>query len=193
VLRLMTAALADAGIATWNIEYRRIGNPGGGWPGSFEDVRAASAHLAKIARTDNLDLERAVVAGHSAGRHLALWIAAESKSPRSRTAVNLDGPADLNSAQRYEQKICRAPAITDFVGGTPEEQPERYKHLGAWPAGRVEVVGGSLLRGMPDQVRIARDRHANVTELPQAGHFDMLAPQSPRWPAVLKIFRSIIE
>ncbi len=155
LLRPMTAALADAGIATWNIEYRRIGNPGGGWPGSFEDIRAASAYLLKLARTHNLDLERAVVAGHSAGGHLALWIAAESNSPLFRATVNLDGPADLKSAQPQERKICGSPAITDFVGGTPEQQPERYKQLSVWPAGRVDFVGGSLLRRLSDDAPIS--------------------------------------
>src|SRR4051794_32015802 len=109
----MTAAFAEAGIATWNVEYRRIGNPGGGWPGSFEDVRAAAAQLVKIAPAHNLDLKRAVVAGHSAGGHLAIWIAAESKAPSFRAAIDLDGPVELSSAQPDEQKICGKPAITN--------------------------------------------------------------------------------
>ncbi|MFN0102836.1 MAG: alpha/beta hydrolase family protein [Bryobacteraceae bacterium] len=193
LLRPMTAALAAAGIATWNVEYRRIGNPGGGWPGSLDDIRAAAAHLLKLSRTHNLDLERAVVAGHSSGGHLALWIAAESKSPSFRAAVNLDGPSDLKSARAHERKICGTAAITNFVGGSPEDKPERYEQLAAWPAGKVEFVGGSLLRGMPDQVKLARERNANMTELPEAGHFDMLAPQSPQWQAVLEIFESLMQ
>jgi acetyl esterase/lipase len=192
LLRPMTMALADAGIATWNIEYRRLGNPGAGWPGSLDDVRAAAAHLAKLAPSHNLDLKRAVAAGHSSGGHLALWIAAESKSPSFRAAVNLDGPADLGLMRAFEQQVCGGPAVTEFVGGTPEAQPERYKTLAAWPAGKVELIGGSLLRRMPDQVKYARDRNATYTELPQSGHFDMLAPSSPHWPTVVKIFQSLL-
>jgi acetyl esterase/lipase len=158
-----------------------------------EDIRAAAAHLVRLAPAHNLDLDRAVVAGHSAGGHLALWIAAESKSSLFRATVNLDGPGDLKSMQAFEQKTCGAPAITNFVGGTPEEQPERYRQLAAWPSCKVHFVGGSLLRRVIDQVTLARDRGADVTELPEAGHFDMLAPQSPHWPAVLNVFKSLVQ
>jgi acetyl esterase/lipase len=182
-------ALAEAGIATWNVEYRRVGNPGGGWPGSFDDIRSAATHLAQIAPAHNLDLQRAVVAGHSAGGHLALWIAAVSKTPSFRAAIDLDGPADLRSAQPHEQKTCGQPAITNFVGGTPEQYPERYDQLAAWPTVRVHLIGATLLRRMNDQVKLARDRNAIVTELPEASHFDMLSPDSKHWPAVLRTFQ----
>src|SRR4030095_6924971 len=42
LLRPMAAALAKAGIASWNIEYRRLGNEGGGWPGSYLDLSRAT-------------------------------------------------------------------------------------------------------------------------------------------------------
>src|SRR2546428_4286001 len=58
-------ALRDAGIATWNVEYRRVGDPGGGWPGSLEDVLRAVAHAHGLA-------ERLVLVGHPAGGHPAL-------------------------------------------------------------------------------------------------------------------------
>jgi acetyl esterase/lipase len=193
LLRPMTLALAEDGIATWNVEYRRIGNPGGGWPGSFDDIRAAAAHLVKIAPAYNLDLKRAVVAGHSAGGHLAIWIAAESKAPAFRGAVDLDGPADLRVAQPFEQKICGNSAITNFVGGTPEQYPERYNQLAVWPTASVHLFGGTLLRRMTDQVKLAGERHAHVTELPDAGHFDMLSPESKHWPVVRNIFQVLTE
>jgi acetyl esterase/lipase len=193
MLRPMSVALAESGIATWNVEYRRVGNSGGGWPGSFDDVRRAAAHLAKIADGHNLDLRRAVVAGHSAGGHLALWIAAETKVPSFRAAVDLDGPTDLRSAQPDEQKICGQPAITNFVGGTPEQYPERYDLLAAWPKVRVHLIGGTLLRRMTDQVKVARKRNAIVTELPDASHFDMLSPESKHWPVVLTMFRELTK
>src|SRR5215212_5319226 len=69
----MADALKADGIASWNIEYRRLGNPGGGWPGTYLDVGRAIDHLRRIASAYNLDLARVVVLGHSAGGHLAMW------------------------------------------------------------------------------------------------------------------------
>src|SRR5258706_14697474 len=68
----LCAALAKAGIASWNLEYRRVGNAGGGWPGSFEDVTQGFLFLREIAARFALDLKRVVVIGHSAGGQLAL-------------------------------------------------------------------------------------------------------------------------
>ena len=65
--------LALRGFAAWNIEYRRVGQPGGGWPGMFEDVSAAIDHLADV---EQVDASRVATCGHSAGGHLALWLAA---------------------------------------------------------------------------------------------------------------------
>ena len=67
--------LADAGYAVWNIEYRRVGQPGGGWPGTLDDVAAAVDELTAVTATHPLDLDRVAIVGHSAGGHLALWAA----------------------------------------------------------------------------------------------------------------------
>src|SRR5438045_2758869 len=63
----LCAALTAEGLATWNVEYRRIGNAGGGWPGTFQDVALAACHLRELAPKYNLDLEHVVALGHSAG------------------------------------------------------------------------------------------------------------------------------
>src|SRR5579872_4131906 len=68
------AALTAAGIATWNIEYRRLGDDGGGWPGTFEDVALAADALRTVATSYPLDLTRVYAVGHSAGGQLALWL-----------------------------------------------------------------------------------------------------------------------
>ena len=80
----LAAALTADGVATWSIEYRRVGDDGGGWPGTFDDVGAAADHLREIAAEHELDLERVVAVGHSAGGHLALWLAA-------RHGLSVDG------------------------------------------------------------------------------------------------------
>src|SRR5258705_5545299 len=74
-IRPVCDALAKAGIASWNIEYRRIGNPGGGWPGTLDDVAAARDYFASITSQFNLNGNRAIAIVHSAGGHLALCLA----------------------------------------------------------------------------------------------------------------------
>jgi hypothetical protein len=81
------AALARVGIATWNIEYRRAGDPGGGWPGSFQDLARATDFLQTIAAKYFLDLKRVISIGHSAGGQLALWLPARTKLPTSSTLM----------------------------------------------------------------------------------------------------------
>src|SRR5579864_48582 len=77
----LCAALAHAGIATWNLEYRRIGNPGGAWPNTFLDVAQGADYLRVLAEKYPLDLKRVITAGHSAGGHLAVWLAARHRIP----------------------------------------------------------------------------------------------------------------
>ncbi len=71
MMRPLAAALSDAGIAVWNIEYRRLGNSGGGWPGTFQDVGRAANFLRALAADNELDLTRVIGIGHSAGGH---WV-----------------------------------------------------------------------------------------------------------------------
>ena len=104
----MAADLRDRGYAVWNLEYRRIGHPGGGYPGTFRDIAAGVDHLRTIAAPHSLDLRRVALAGHSAGGHLALWAAARDRLPAEsplRTArplpirgvVSLAGITDLDA------------------------------------------------------------------------------------------------
>src|SRR5262245_24908346 len=106
-------ALRAEGFATWNVEYRRVGEEGGGWPGTFEDAGSAVDFLAELAPAYGLDLSRAVTLGFSAGGHLALWVAARHRldpghplRPRApfrlRGAVSLAGAVDLLRCAKLE-------------------------------------------------------------------------------------------
>jgi acetyl esterase/lipase len=210
-MRPLAAALTEAGIATWNIEYRRLGQAGGGWPGTFRDVAAGADFLRTVARDRDLDLTRVIAIGHSAGAHLALWLAsrhrlaAESelytKDPlRLAGVVGLDGPADLKATIPLQQPICGAPVITDLIGGTPEQQPQRYHDaspIELLPLGVRQVFfTGQMFAAHSGPyaaaVKQAGDA-AQVMPYPSAGHFTFIDPQSTIWPDVMKSVRQMLS
>ncbi|MEL7207406.1 MAG: alpha/beta hydrolase, partial [Actinomycetota bacterium] len=125
--------LRDRGYAVWNIEYRRVGEPGGGFPGTLDDVAAAIDRLTVIGADEPLALDRLLVMGHSAGGTLALWAASRDRLPvgapgagpavEPRAAISLAGVPDLALCSRANQVDG---ACTRFVGGTPSERPDRY-------------------------------------------------------------------
>jgi acetyl esterase/lipase len=214
LLRPMAAALTNAGVATWNVEYRRFGDPGGGWPGSFEDLAQATDFLRTLAPKYALDLNRILVAGHSSGGHLAMWIAARPRLPATsvvygknalpvKAAINLDGPADPAAAQPFEMKVCGIPAITQFLGGGPAEQPERYRDASPLPflplGVTQEFVIGGLGRSLMDQLVAyqsaarAKGDTVDITSLDRANHFDMLAPRSEYWKTVEDRFLALLR
>lgn len=190
----LAQALADRGIATWNIEYRRLGNAGGGWPGSFEDVAAGVDHLRELARSQPLDLGRVIVVGHSAGAHMALWAASRPKlappyggagALRPAGVVAIDGPGELTPFIGIDQQICGEPVVVPLLGGTPQERPEVYRiatpraHL---PLGLAQlfVVAelGGLMQAYIADARAAGDRVEVLTPA-GADHFDIIAPGKP--------------
>lgn len=201
----LSDALRDAGIATWNVEYRRLDSPGGGWPGTFADIAAAADIVRDIARDHPLDLSRVVAVGHSAGAHLALWAAARSRLPKSsplynesplklRAAVALGGPGDLRSFRAYDEKICGSQVIDQLMGGSPEEHPDRYAQ--GSPAELLPLgVHQVLIVGVNDGVMPPPEREmyvaaatkngdrAEIVEVP-GGHFEVTAPTSAAWPIV---------
>jgi acetyl esterase/lipase len=198
-------ALRDAGIATWNVEYRRLDNPGGGWPGTFSDIAAGVDRVAALAKEHPLDLSRVVVVGHSAGAHLALWAAARSKLPAAsplysksplkvRAAVALGGPGDLRNFTQYAQTICGTPVIEQLLGGSPDAVPDRYAQASPaelLPLGvRQVLIVGDGDRVMPEAARNAyaaaatkAGDAAEVIVVP-GGHFEAIAPVSAAWPVV---------
>lgn len=210
-MRPMAAALTEAGIATWNIEYRRLGQPGGGWPGTFQDVANAADHVRVLAKTAPLDLRRVVAVGHSAGGHLVGWLAARAKLSKTSElytpnplplagVVNLDGPMDLKAALPQEQPICGSPVITNLVGGSPAERPDRYRDASPaelMPLGvPLEFFAGRMFAPQVDvyeaAIKRTGDSKAHVTALPTAGHFLFIDPLSEVWPQVLAAVRRLL-
>ncbi len=188
--------LAARGFAVWNLEYRRLGAPGGGWPGTFDDVAAGIDHLATVvAEGVELDLRRLIVAGHSAGGHLALWSAARGRKPgllRAPRRVEPAAAAGLAALVDLERAFTAGAgrgAVGELLGGSPAEQPARY--AAASPTALLPLgVPQLLLHGAADEAlpvesargyaraaRAAGDR-VEYVELPQAGHMESLDPGS---------------
>ena len=210
-MRPLAVALTSAGIATWNIEYRRLGHSGGGWPGTFQDVARGADHVREIAREHRLDLTRAISIGHSAGGHFALWLAARPKlKPTSELylpdplklsgAVSLDGPGDLKATIALQQPVCGQPVITNLVGGSPETHAERYQDaspIEMLPFGMPQVFFAGRMFGdhaAPYEEATRRSGDTiQTTVLPTAGHFVFIDPQSDTWPSVLKAVQSLLR
>jgi acetyl esterase/lipase len=150
LMRPLAADLAGRGFAAWNLEYRRVGQPGGGWPGTCEDVAAGLDHLARLAGREPLDLDRLIVAGHSAGGHLALWSATRPGLPAGapgagplvapRLVVSLAGVCDLHAGAAGG---IGEGAVAEFLGATPDQAPERYRL--ASPLARLPLGVAQLL------------------------------------------------
>ena len=211
LVRPIAADLTASGFATWNLEYRRLGNDGGGWPGTFQDIAAGADHLRQIALKNQLDLTRVVAIGHSAGGHLALWLAARPKLPKSselyvkdplrlKGVVDLDGPGDLKAMLPLQQQVCGAPVITQLMGGLPEERADRY-HQGSpvemLPLGvPQEIFAGRMFAvQIPAYVEAARRAGDSVhaTVAAQSGHFVFIDPGSSGWLQVVTAIRGLME
>lgn len=176
------AALAAAGFVVANLEYRRVGEPGGGWPGTLEDVKAGVAFARDRAPEFGGDASRTIVLGHSAGGHLALWVAAEIAG--LTRAIGLGAVANLPLAFDLALSNC---VVAEFLGGTPEEVPERY--AAADPA-RPAAVPRILIHGDADDivpVSLARQfaAPAERIEIPGGDHFAVIDPAHAAWKVVL--------
>jgi acetyl esterase/lipase len=201
LMNRLARAVVDRGWAAWNIEYRRmgLGGGGGGWPATFVDVGAALDH---VTRLGELDPERIVTCGHSAGGCLALWAAARGRAgpdgeggrraARLLGAVSLAGVVDL---RRAAELGLGGGAVTRLMGGTFEDHPDRYRSSS--PAALVPLaVPQVLVHGLSDTVvppsmssdyeRAARGAGDDARYVPIEGvdHGGLIDPSGPAWPVI---------
>jgi acetyl esterase/lipase len=189
----LCAALTKAGVATWNVEYRRVGDPGGGWPGTLEDVEHGCEHVRKVAKLYSLDLDHAIAVGHSAGGQLALWLASQM-AVDLRGVVGLAAVSDLRRAAALRLGDS---AVQAFLGGPPERYPSRYS-----AASPIELLPippqQRLVHGTEDDrvpfefsERFVKASHnSKLVPIKGANHFDLIDPRSAAWKIVEK---SILE
>ncbi|MEO5634161.1 alpha/beta hydrolase [Gaiella sp.] len=207
LMTLLAHDLARRGYAVWNIEYRRVGQEGGGWPGTLEDAAAAIDYIAGI---DVVDPNRIVTVGHSAGGQLAVWLAARHRLPvgapgsgprvRPHAAVSLAGVLDLVRGAVAE---LGSGACAGLLGGGPDDVPERYAT--ASPSALLPLgIPVLLVHGGRDDIVPSSQSHeyaaaacaagdtVELVDLPCADHFDVVEADDPAWLAVVERLPALV-
>jgi acetyl esterase/lipase len=191
--------LRAGGVAVWNIDYRGVDRPGGGYPGTFADVAAAADALRAQAARYRLNLKRIVAVGHSAGGHLALWLAARPRLPTAsplRTpkplridhVVSLGGLPDLEATAASPDNGCGTEVVGRLIagGGYADTSVPRLLPLGVAQDlidGRNDrIIPPRLNIGYAAQASAAGDR-VRLQTIADTGHVELIAPESAAWVA----------
>lgn len=201
------ADLRDRGFAVWNIDYRGVDREGGGYPGTFHDVAAAADLMRDHADAHRLDLSHVVAVGHSAGGHLALWLAGRHRLPQGSVlvqgtplpvahVVSLGGLPDLAAVESSPENGCGTDVIAQLVG----DRVDRFADTSV-PCLLPLGVPIDLLNGCDDRIvpawmapafaRTARERGDDVTVhvVNDTGHVELISPGTPAWDAAISIIR----
>lgn len=216
-LELMTYAADDLkrrGFAVWNVEYRRLGHAGGGYPGTFEDIAHGIDFLRTLAPTYGLDLHHVVLVGHSAGGHLALWDAARPRLPKTSPlaggdplpitgVVTLAGIDDLEAYRSSGPDACGGPSTIDRLVGAGQRgtaslyadtSPPALLPIGVPQAiisgDRDPIVPAPFGRDYAAKVRASGDA-AQLIDIPGAGHFELIDPRSAAWRTIAPVIERL--
>jgi acetyl esterase/lipase len=187
----LSTALAERGIAVFSLEYRRTGDIGGGWPGTFEDIqRGVDAGLALSQYP--IDQDKVVLSGHSAGGHLALLAGAKIDQDKIKGVIGLAAIFDILEYSRGSNS-CQS-AAQPFMGGDEFSQAAAYEQ--ANPAGMVLHPFSLLLQGSADG--IVPQSQATLSGIPfqiseGAGHFDWVHTQTAAFYSFLKAFEDMVN
>ena len=204
--------LRQHGIAVWNIEYRGVDRPGGGYPGTFQDAAAAADALRGQAKAEHLDLTRVVAIGHSAGGHLAFWLAARSKLPASsplhaadplslKGAVSLGGLPDLAAARAAGDASCGADVI-DKLAGAPRDHAYADTSPAEMPPPPIPEV---VINGDQDPIAPramgeayaarmkARGGRIRQETVARSGHAELIAPGTAAWARAVAAVQELLR
>jgi acetyl esterase/lipase len=198
--------LQRRGIAVWDVEYRRVDEPGGGYPGTFQDVGRAIDLLRQEAPRHNLDLKRVVALGHSAGGHLGLWAAGRANLPKSsplhvddplpiHAVVSLGGLPDLKGSSEAIALVCGDNIVARLTGPATPEHPDVFADTS--PVSLLPLrTPAIMIHGVYDSIsppwhgsnyrRLARAKgdRVEVLAIPDAGHFELVWPKADAWKEV---------
>ncbi|MGI4860340.1 MAG: alpha/beta hydrolase family protein [Janthinobacterium lividum] len=216
-LHAIAAGFARQGIAVWNVEYRRVDEAGGGYPGTYRDIDAALDLLVRTAPDVGIDTRRVVAVGHSAGAQLALWAAARARLPagspltvrdfprtplRIPHVVSLGGLLDLQRDADAIRDACGLD-VAALTGPADAARPDVYADTSPaamLPTGvdvvtidgaRDGVAPPELARRFASRAAQAGDRVRTIV-IPDAGHFDEVMPVAPVWPVLLATVRAAL-
>ncbi len=208
IMNWIAEDLRRRGFAVWNIDYRGVDRPGGGYPGTFLDAAAAADALRDHAGRYRLDPTRLVAVGHSAGGHLALWLAARPRLPQGsplRTRdplpiagiVSLGGLPDLEEAARAPGSGCGTEVIGRLTGGRFEDTSvPRLAPIGA----RQVLINGDQDKIIPTAyaeayagpMRAAGDT-VRVRMIDRTGHVELVAPETSAWAAAVEEIEGLMD
>jgi len=194
----------------WSLEYRRVGDEGGGWPGTFRDVAFGADYLREVAAKYSLDLNRVVAVGHSAGGEFALWLAARKKiASQSEVFVanplpvrGVVGLAPAPDLEGLEAAGTCGKVIDKLMGGSPTEHADRYAAVSPMKLAPIRVPQ-TLIVGARDRswapigrsyfahAREVGDTTTTLVEAPDAGHFELVAPKTTTWPIVIREIKAM--
>lgn len=184
--RPLATALNQEGFAVWSLEYRRTGDPGGGWPGTLEDIQLALSQLERLS-SHAIDLSRVAIAGHSAGGHLALMAGADLTPVKA--VIGLAAIVDIETYSRGSNS-CQT-AGPDFIGVSLEDGPELYAL--ANPVKQALNPASMLLHGNNDEI-VPLDHFPQdllpLSVVAGAGHFDWIHPGTPAFHLFLGMLKS---
>lgn len=207
--------LRQNGIAVWNLEYRRVGEHGGGYPGTYQDIAAELDALRDVAKNHPLDLSRVALVGYSAGGHLALWAAGRKNLPASSPlhvenplpvagVVSLGGIGDLRKYRESGAAACGVRTV-DAMSGVNAHDADLDPYADTSPAALLPfgvpqiIVSGELDTVIPPPIghayantALEAGDPAQILDLSGAGHFELIYPPSIAWPPIRENVRSLL-
>lgn len=208
IMNWIAGDLRSRGIAVWNIEYRGVDRDGGGYPGTYEDVSAAADSLTASADQYNLDMSNIVAIGHSAGGHLALWLAAnqgglpgsgalDTSHLEISTVISQGGLPDLEAGILREGHACGTEAPRLMLGYRPELTSPQ--HMPA-PSARQILVNAERDRIAPPayaeayrNANLARDvTNVSLVTIPGEGHVELISPGTASWERQVQLIEEAL-